>query len=128
MASDIAILVCLGSTSAPPKSADNGSGLEHNFDSAVDRASLHIADRLRVRGDYLFDFGVGWYGLGWLPSPCEDDLRPMRLDLRRRFARAGCIEFITRRRSVCLVNGYGLCTVGKAADLAEKDICHLIFA
>src|ERR1700684_192965 len=92
-----------------------------NADTAINRASFDIADGLRVRRDQYFDVDVACYGLGRLSSPGEYDFCPMRLDLCGRFAGICGIEFITCRRSFCLVDGDGLCPIRKPAHLAEKD-------
>src|SRR5581483_9883830 len=63
-----------------------------------------------------------------LSAPGEDDLRPIRLQLRCRRAGKHCVELITRRRALLQVHRYGGRTVGKAPGLAEKDVDHLALA
>ena len=103
------------------------SRLDQYFDAAIDRTSLHIADRLRVRCNQMFDFGIIGDGHGWLPAPCEYDFGPMRLDLCRGFAGKCGIELIARGGSFFLVDGHGQRSIGESDGLSQEDVRYLAF-
>ena len=100
----------------------------HDFDAVIHRAMFDIADTIEVRSEQLLDLVAVRNSTRRLPSAREDDLRPVRLDLRRRLACEEGVKLIARSRAFGLIDGHGLIAIREARGPAQKNIHQLVLA
>jgi hypothetical protein len=101
---------------------------DQHLHTVIHQLALDVADGTGIFDQEFLHFDVVRYILRRLSAAGEDELRPVRLELRGGFAGELEVELLALGGAFGLIDRYGLPAIGEASRLAQEDVRDLVIA